>query len=80
MRWTFGGVSHIIKIMENNLSLHKLYQSGMVLQRNCSNCISGKAGSAEVVKVAFRGMEYSAKADEKNAAQAAYNAVFNPKI
>ena len=73
MRWTFGGVSHIIKIMENNLSLHKLYQSGMVLQRNCSNCISGKAGSAEVVKVAFRGMEYSAKADENGDWELCFN-------
>ena len=51
--------------MENNLSLHKLYQSGMVLQRNCNNCISGKAGTEEVVTVEFRGLKYSVKS-EKN--------------
>lgn len=71
--WTFVFSFHIITIM-NNLSLHKLYQSGMVLQRNCDNCILGKAGAGEGVKVSFRGAEYSAKANENGD----WELLFNP--
>ncbi len=71
--WTFAFSCHIITIM-NKLSLHRLYQSGMVLQRNCDNCILGKADLAEGVTVAFRGVEYSAKADENGD----WELLFNP--
>lgn len=71
--WTFVFSFHIITIM-NNLSLHKLYQSSMVLQRNCDNCILGKAGTGDGVKVSFRGAEYSAKADENGD----WELLFNP--
>lgn len=73
MMWTFSFSFHII-INMSKLSLHRLYQSGMVLQRNCDNCILGKAGAMESVKVSFRGAEYSAKADKNGD----WELLFNP--
>ena len=73
MMWTFSFSFHIITNM-SKLSLHRLYQSGMVLQRNCDNCILGKAGAAEGVKVAFRGAEYSTKANQNGD----WELLFNP--
>ena len=46
----------------------------MVLQRNCNNCISGKASPEECVSVSFREKQYSTKAN--NSGQ--WEIVFNP--
>ncbi len=56
------------------MTLHGIYKSGMVLQREWNNCISGKASPGEGVSVIFRDRKYSTKADEAGA----WELLFNP--
>lgn len=46
------------------MSLHGIYKSGMVLQRECNNSISGKADSDEEITLMFRGKEYRTSSDK----------------
>lgn len=51
--------------METRLSLNSLFMSGMVLQQNTTNCISGICNPAERIELKFRGKTYGTKSDKK---------------
>jgi len=50
-----------------------LYASGMVLQRNTTNCIFGTADAGSTVTMDFRGEKYSAQADSNGNWKIEYN-------
>lgn len=51
--------------METRLSLNSLFMSGMVLQQNTTNCISGICNPAERIELKFRGKTYGTKSDKR---------------
>lgn len=51
--------------MEARLSLNSLFMSGMVLQQNTTNCISGICNPTERIELTFRGKTYGTRADKK---------------
>lgn len=60
--------------MDTKLTLHRLYQSGMVLLQNAENCISGYAEPRSSVTVAFRGSSFSCSAS----GDGTWELLFNP--